>query len=209
MNVVALQPPPRPTLLVTARRCASRGRCQYASRGTLKTMLLFRVRGLIADQHAFRCIRAQLFQMLLVIPHGPPLCPSSIEPQLCVNQIVRALIQIKQEFRWGRSLSAGAVRVPGGRALARRIAIQAFGEIEDFTSATTTNVLHCSIGSRIFCAERINVFLLRRRRRFSRCRLTWGNGWRDLVVASKPRTGLGYRRALRRLCDCGLGKHAE
>jgi hypothetical protein len=60
-----------------------------------------------------RCIRAQLFQMLLVILHGPPLCPSSTERQLCVNQIVRALIQIKQEFRWGRSLSAGA----GGRAL--------------------------------------------------------------------------------------------
>jgi hypothetical protein len=86
-------------------------------------MLLFRVRGLIADQHAFRCIRAQLFQMHLVILHGPPLCPSRTERQLCVNQIVRALIQIKQEFRWGRSLSAGA----GGRALARRIAIQASG----------------------------------------------------------------------------------
>jgi hypothetical protein len=86
-------------------------------------MLLFRVRGLIADQHAFRCIRAQLFQMLLVNPSWAPLCPSSIERQLCVNQIVRALIQIKQEFRWGRSLSAGA----GGRALARRIAIQASG----------------------------------------------------------------------------------
>jgi hypothetical protein len=86
-------------------------------------MLLFRVRGLIADQHAFRCIRAQLFQMLLVILHGPPLCPSRTERQLCVNQIVRALIQIKQEFRWGRNLSAGA----GGRALARRIAIQASG----------------------------------------------------------------------------------
>jgi hypothetical protein len=40
------------------------------------------------------------------------------------EQIVRErLIQIKQEFRRGRSLSAGA----GGRALARRIAIQASG----------------------------------------------------------------------------------
>src|SRR5258707_8869682 len=76
----------------------------------VKQFLLFRVRGLIADRQAFRCIRAQLFQMLLVILHGPPLCPSSTERQLCVNQIVRALIQIKQEFRWGRSLSAGVAR---------------------------------------------------------------------------------------------------
>jgi hypothetical protein len=44
----------------------------------------------------------------LVILHGPPLCPSSTEHQFCVNQIVRALIQINQECRWGRSLSAGA-----------------------------------------------------------------------------------------------------
>ena len=83
-------------------------------------MLLFRVRGLIADQHAFRCIRAQLFQMLLVILHGPPLCPSSTERQLCVNQIVRALIQIKQECRWGTSLSTGA----RGHALARRMPLE-------------------------------------------------------------------------------------
>jgi len=38
----------------------------------VKQFLLFRVRGLIADRQAFRCIRAQLFQMLLVILHGPP-----------------------------------------------------------------------------------------------------------------------------------------
>jgi hypothetical protein len=76
-------------------------------------------------------------------------------------------------------------------------------------SATAAYVFRCGVRSRIFCAERVNVFPLLRRRRFERCGLAWGSGWRHFVVASKPRTGLGYRLALRRLCDRGLGKHAK
>jgi hypothetical protein len=67
-------------------------------------------------------------------------------------------------------------------------------------SATAAYVFHCGVRSRIFCAERVNDFPLRRRR-FGRCGFTWGNGRRHFVVASKPRASLWYRLALRRLCD--------
>jgi hypothetical protein len=52
-----------------------------------------------------------------------------------------------------------------------------------------------------FLRERVNDFTLLRRRRFGRCGFTRGNRRRHLIVASKPRSGLGYRLALQGLCD--------
>src|ERR1700722_810840 len=74
-------------------------------------------------------------------------------------------------------------------------------------SAAAADVFHCGVRSCIFCTELVNELpRLRRRRHFGRCGFTGGSGWRQLVVASKPRTGLGYRLALRRLGDRGLAK---
>ena len=74
-------------------------------------------------------------------------------------------------------------------------------------SAAAAYVFHCGVRSRIFRTERVNEFpRLRRLLRFGRCGFTRGNGRRHLIVASKPRTGLQYRLALRRLGDRGPGK---
>ena len=76
-------------------------------------------------------------------------------------------------------------------------------------STTAAYVFHCGVRSRIFCAERVNDFAPLQRRCFGRCGFTRGHRRRHLIVASKPRRGLGYRLALRGLCDRGLRKQAK
>jgi hypothetical protein len=91
-----------------------------------------------------------------------------------------------------------------GYCAAAKVGLPAAGR-----SATAAYVFHSGVRSSIFCAERVNDFPLLRRRRFGRCGFTRGNRGRHLIVASKPRSGLGYRLALRGLCDRGLGKQAK
>jgi hypothetical protein len=84
---------------------------------------LFRIRSLIANQRSISMHPCGAFPDPSDSSSLAALCPSSAERQLGVDQIGGTLIQIKQEFRWGRSLSTGA----RGRALARRIAAPVSG----------------------------------------------------------------------------------